>query len=133
LPAQGICFAIASNTAKQVATQLIAYGKVRRSFIGVAAQTVELPQRMVRKHDLLQTSAILVMGVEPGGPAERSGLHEGDLIVGLDDRVIASIDDLHAQLNYTRVGMQSQLQLVRGERRIELTVVPAESQPRMSE
>src|ERR1700733_12847101 len=69
LPAQGICFAIASNTAKLVTTQLIAYGKFRRSYIGVAAQNVPLPRWLTRKLDLLQTSAVQVMSTEPGGPA----------------------------------------------------------------
>src|SRR5260221_1757910 len=69
LPAQGICFAIAANTAKLVSAQLIAYGKVRRSFIGVAGQNVALPRWLVVQHDLLQTSAVLGMGVESHGPA----------------------------------------------------------------
>jgi S1-C subfamily serine protease len=130
LPAQGICFAIAAGTAKHVVTQLIAYGKVRRSFIGVAGQNVVLPQRLVRELDLLQTAAILVMSVEAGGPAQRAGVEEGDLIVGLDGRIITSIDDLHKQLTQARVGVECQLQLVRDERRVEIAVTPAESQPR---
>ena len=130
LPAQGICFAIAAGTAKHVVTQLIAFGKVRRSFIGVAGQNVMLPQRLVRELDLFQTSAILVMGVEPGGPAQQAGVAEGDLVVGLDGRIITSIDDLHKQLTQARVGVECQLQVVRDEQRLDIAIVPAESQVR---
>lgn len=127
LPAQGICFAIAAGTAKHVVTQLVAFGKVRRSFIGVAGQNVVLPQRLVRELDLFQTSAILVMSVETNGPAKHAGLAEGDLIVGLDGRIITSIDDLHKQLTQARVGVECQLQIVRDERRMEVNITPAES------
>src|SRR6267154_2891466 len=85
LPAQGICFAIASNTVKRVATQLIAYGRFRRSYIGVAGQNVSLPRWLVRENDLLEDSAILVAGVERESPAQRAGLDEGDLIIAFDD------------------------------------------------
>lgn len=127
LPAQGICFAIASNTAKLVATQLIAYGRFRRSHIGVAAQNVVLPRWLVRHHDLLQSTGVLVMSVEPGSPSAKAGLDAGDLIVGLDDIPISTIDDLHAQLTFRRVGVPVRLTIVRGEDRQELTVVPNES------
>src|SRR5262245_8059238 len=93
LPAQGICFAIAGNTAKLVSAQLIAYGKVRRSYIGVAGQNVTLPRWLVVQQDLLQTSAVMVMGVEAQGPAERAGLAEGDLIIAFDDIPVMSMDD----------------------------------------
>jgi S1-C subfamily serine protease len=126
LPAQGICFAIASNTAKLVATQLIAFGRFRRSYIGVAGQNVPLPRWLVRKLDLLQDAAILVAGVEPHSPAAAAGVQEGDLLVAFDDRTIESIDDLHRQLTVSRVGVQSALTVVRGERLVRLSVTPAE-------
>jgi S1-C subfamily serine protease len=127
LPAQGICFAIASNTAKLVATQLIAYGKFRRSYIGVAAQNVPLPRWLTRKLDLLQTSAVQVMSTEPGGPAERAGLEEGDLLVELDGRAVGSIDELHAQLTEARTGVPTRLSIVREGEKRDLTIVPAEA------
>jgi S1-C subfamily serine protease len=127
LPAQGICFAIAAGTAKHVVTQLIAYGKVRRSFIGVAGQNVVLPAALTRELDLLQDSAILVMGVEPGGPAQQAGVEQGDLIVGLNDRIIASIDDLHKQLSLARSSEECQLQIVRDGDKRELAIRPSES------
>ena len=126
LPAQGICFAIASNTARLVATQLIAYGRVRRSYLGVAGQNVILPRWLVRKHDLLQDSAVLVAGVERASPAGKAGLQEGDLLVAYDDVPIESIDDLHRQLTADRAGTESTLTIVRDERRQSVVVTPAE-------
>ncbi|HEY2253609.1 MAG TPA: trypsin-like peptidase domain-containing protein [Planctomycetaceae bacterium] len=126
LPAQGIAFAIASNTVKRVVTQLIAYGKFRRSSIGVAGQNVVLPRWLVRDHDLLEETAILVAGVEDQGPARAAGLAEGDLIVAFDDVPVASIDDLHAQLSDARVGVPSTITVIRDGHREQLTIVPTE-------
>ena len=127
LPAQGICFAIASNTAKLVATQLIAYGKFRRSYIGVAAQNVPLPRWLTHKLDLLETSAVQVMSTEPGGPAERAGLEEGDLIIELYGRSVGSIDELHSQLTESRTGVPTRLLIVREGEKRDVTIVPAEA------
>lgn len=132
LPAQGICFAIASNTAKLVATQLIAYGKFRRSYIGVAGQNVALPRAIVRRHDLLEESAVLVAGVERNSPALESGIADGDLIIAFEDVPIASIDDLHAQLTHSRVGVRSKLTIVRAGEKEERWIVPAESRSEVS-
>ncbi len=126
LPAQGICFAIASNTARLVATQLIAFGRVRRGYLGLAGQNVILPRWLVRKHDLLQESAVLVAGVEADSPAQRGGLHAGDLLVALDDVPIESIDDLHRQLPAARSGVPSTLSVVRDDARLSVTVTPME-------
>jgi S1-C subfamily serine protease len=127
LPAQGICFAIASNTAKLVATQLIAFGKVRRSYIGVAGQNVALPRWLIRRHDLLENTGVLVAGVEPNSPAERAGLEEGDLIIALDDFSVASIDDLHAQLTHARVGTETRLTVIRNGEKRQLRILAEES------
>jgi S1-C subfamily serine protease len=126
LPAQGICFAIAVNTARLVVTQLIAYGRVRRSFIGVAGQNVVLPPWLARKHDLLADGAVLVMSVESGGPAEQAGLREGDLIVELAGRSIGSIDDLHAALSYERIGIVLPVTVLRDGEQRHLSISPAE-------
>jgi S1-C subfamily serine protease len=95
LPAQGICFAIASNTAKFVAGWLIKDGRIRRSSIGVAGQSVPLHPRVVRFHKLPSNSGVLVMEVEPGSPATVAGLRPNDTIVGFKGQAIASVDDLH--------------------------------------
>jgi S1-C subfamily serine protease len=127
LPAQGICFAIAANTAKFVAARLIRDGKIRRSFIGVAGQDVPLQRRLVRLNGLEVASGVLVVSVEARSPAEMAGLREGDVIVGYDDYAVAGIDALHQLLTDERVGVAARVTVLRrGEKQI-VSVVPQES------
>ena len=84
LPAQGICFAIGINTAKFVASRLLRDGRIRRSYIGVSAQTVPVHRRVVRFYDLAKESGALVLSVEENSPAKRAGLRDGDIIVALE-------------------------------------------------
>jgi S1-C subfamily serine protease len=127
LPAQGICFAIGINTAKFVAIRLLRDGRIRRSYIGVVAQTVPLPRRLVRFHELPVESAIAVVSVEPGSPAEKAGLRQGDLVVALGDKQIAGVDDLHRLLTEAQVGIRAHFTVIRGPQKVELPVVPAEA------
>jgi S1-C subfamily serine protease len=127
LPAQGICFAIAINTAKFVAGRLIKDGRVRRSRIGVSVQTVALPRRLIHQHELGVEGGVLVLGVEPGGPAERTGLQEGDVLVGFENQPVAGIDDLHRLLTEERVGVWTRLTVVRGSDKLTLDIIPREA------
>lgn len=127
LPAQGLCFAIASNTAQFVASRLIRDGRIRRSYMGVAGQNVPIPRRFVRAHQLAGASGILVMSIEPESPALAAGLREGDIIVAFDRRAVAGIDDLHRELTDERIGVPTSLTILRGVERRFLTVVPGES------
>ena len=127
LPAQGICFAIAVNTAKYVAGQLIKEGRVRRSHIGVAGQNVPLPRRVVRFHQLPIETGILVVSIEPGSPAQKSQMLEGDVIVGCAGQPVAGIDDLHRLLTEERVGVSTPLVVIRRTEKITFSVTPQES------
>ncbi len=129
LPAQGLCFAIAVNTARFVAGRLIQDGRVRRSRLGIAGQTILLDASRIRLRDLPAPSGVRVSGVEPGSPASVAGLREGDVIVGLDDEVVAGIDDLHRLLTDTRVGVPSRLAVLRGSAPRDVLVVPGEAAP----
>ena len=122
--AQGICFAIPVDTVKWVAGQLVAHGKVTRSWIGIAGQNVPLPRRLARYYELLGETGVGVIGTEDGSPAERCGLEPGDLIVELDGGRVATIDDLQRALTAARVGVRSTLGVLRGEAKIELDVTP---------
>jgi S1-C subfamily serine protease len=124
LPAQGICLATAINTAKFVAGQLIKEGRVRRSYIGVAGQAVQLHRRLVRYHNLTVETGILVVSTEPGGPSSKAGVQEGDVIVGYDDLPIASIDDLHRLLTDQKVGVKSNLTVIRRNEKLTLSITP---------
>jgi S1-C subfamily serine protease len=94
LATQGICFAIAINTAKFVAGKLIKEGKIRRSYIGLGGQNVTLLRRLVRFHRLATESGVLVVSVEENSPAQRAGLAEGDIIIGFNGHPISGIDDI---------------------------------------
>jgi S1-C subfamily serine protease len=124
--AQGICFAIAINTVQFVASRLMRDGKVRRSVLGVAAQPTAIPRRIVRGLELPLESGVLVLSVEDGGPAARAGLAGGDVIIGMGDQLVRGVDDLHRMLTDEAVGHETKLDVLRGVRRLEVSVVPAE-------
>jgi S1-C subfamily serine protease len=128
LPAQGLCFAIAINTAKTIAGWLIKDGAVRRSYIGVGGQTTKIRRRVVRFFNLPNDTGMLVVHVESGSPASRAGLREGDVIVEFDGHAIAGIDDLHKLLTGAQAGVRSQLTVIRHTEKLELEIVPEESQ-----
>ena len=131
LPAQGISFATSIDTAKFVASRLIRDGKVSRSYIGLAGQNVPLPRRIVRYYNLAVESGILVVSFEGNSPARKGGVREGDIIIGLDDRPTAGIDDLHKLLSENLIGHKSSLVVIRGTEKLRLEVIPEESQSGM--
>jgi S1-C subfamily serine protease len=127
LPAQGICFAIGIDTAKHVAGWLIKDGKIRRSYIGVGGQNVPIHRRLVRHFQLSAPTGVLVISLTQGGPAERAGLREGDVIVEFKGQSIPSIDALHKLLTGDQIGVVSELKIVRRTEKLTLPVTPAES------
>ena len=127
LPAQGICFAIGINTAKFVASRLLRDGRIRRSYIGVSAQTVPVHRRVVRFYDLPKEMGAVVVGVEENSPAKRAGLREGDVIVALEGQPVAGVDDLHCLLTDLRVGVSCALTVIRWTEKLEIKVVPEEA------
>ena len=129
-PAQGICFAIASNTAKFVAGWLIKEGKIRRSYVGVAGQNVPIHRRVVRFYNLPLETGVLVVSVEKNSPAEKTGLREGDVIVAFNAKAIGSIHELHKMLMGEQIGVQSEITIVRHTEKLALAITPAESPSR---
>jgi S1-C subfamily serine protease len=127
LPAQGICFAIGINTAKFVASRLLRDGRIRRSYIGVSAQTTTVHRRLVRFYDLPKETGVVVLGVEENSPAKRAGLREGDVIVALEGQPVAGVDDLHRVLTDVRLGVSCALTVLRWTEKLELRVVPEET------
>jgi S1-C subfamily serine protease len=120
LPAQGICFAIGINTAKFVASRLLRDGRIRRSYIGVSAQTVPIHRRLVRYYDLSKETGVVVISTEPNSPAQRAGLREGDVIIALDGQPVAGVDDLHRVLSDVRSGSRSELTILRHTERLSV-------------
>jgi S1-C subfamily serine protease len=128
LPAQGLCFAIGINTAKFVASRLLRDGRIRRSYIGVSAQTVPIHRRLVRYYELLKETGVVVLSTEPNSPAQRAGLREGDVIIALEGQPVAGVDDLHRLLTEVRVGATSELTVLRGTEQLHLAIVPEETE-----
>jgi len=129
-PAQGICFAIASNTAKFVAAWLIRDGKIRRSYIGVAGQNVPIHRRVVRFYNLPLETGVLVVSIEKDSPAAKTGLREGDVIVAFNGEPIGSIHELHRRLMAEQIGIESKILIIRHTEKLELPIVPQELRPR---
>jgi S1-C subfamily serine protease len=126
-PAQGICFAIASNTARLVAGWLIRDGRIRRSYIGVAGQNVPMHRRVVRFYNLPRETGVLVVSVEKNSPAERACLREGDLIVAFNGQPLGSVHDLHKVLVGEQIGVSASLTIIRHTEKLEFPILPAES------
>lgn len=125
-PAQGLCFAIASNTARIVAARLIRDGRIRRSYLGLGGQSVPIPRRVARANALAVSSGVFVTSVEPGSPAAAAGVRDGDVIVGCAGTPVRGVDDLHALLTQERIGTTMTLALLRGGERRDITVMPVE-------
>lgn len=124
LPAQGLCFAISINTAQFIASKLIRHGEVRRSYIGVQAQTASLNRTIARHYELKATTGALVLAAEAGSPAQKAGLLEGDVIVNLDGEPVEGVDVLHRLLDESRIGTETHGVALRGSHRFEFKVTP---------
>ena len=125
--AQGLCFAIAANTAQFVAGRLIRDGRIRRSYVGVAGQNTAIARQIVRFYGLAVSNGILVVTIEPDSPAAKSLLREGDVIVALDSHDVSGIDQLHRLLTEERIGKSTRLTVIRQTEKLEIDVTPAES------
>jgi S1-C subfamily serine protease len=125
--AQGLCFAIASNTVRFVAATLIREGRIRRSYIGVAGQHAPIHRNHVRAHGLPHATGVLVLSVERAGPAAVAGLEPGDVIVSFGGEAVDSIDALHRRLTHEQIGVPIPLTVLRAGRRREIWITPAEA------
>ena len=124
--AQGICFAVAANTANFVLGELVRHGRVRRAYIGISAQQTTIPRRMQLANGLAQSSAATITASEPGSPANRAGLLTGDMIVSLDGEPVTGADDLIRLLTGERIGRIIEVGVLRlGKPRV-FTLVPEE-------
>jgi S1-C subfamily serine protease len=124
--AQGICFAVASNTARFVVAELIRHGRVRRASIGVAGQTVPLPRRVAYAAGLHVNSGVVIAAVEPASPAAQAHLEQGDVILALDGEPVGGIDDLVRLLNGDRIGQIVSLTVLRRGEMHTMSVTPIE-------
>lgn len=124
--AQGICFAVASNTAQVVLSELIRHGRVRRGFIGVAGQTVAVPRRHARAAEIENASGAMITSLEQGAPADAGGLMTLDVIVRVDGEAVTGVDDLIRLLNADRIGRTLAFDVLRRGQLRSFDVTPAE-------
>ena len=123
-PAQGISFAIPSNTAKFVAAKLIQDGRITRAALGVAGQDVPIPTQVIRFYNLSFKTGVFIVSIGEDSPAERAGVREGDIIVGFNGRPISGIDDLHRILTEKEVGVATPITILRGTKKTEIFIIP---------
>ncbi len=126
MPAQGLCFAIAIDTAKFVAGRLIRFGKIRRSYIGMAGQNVPVLRQIVRYYNLTNKNGVLVVSMDDDSPARRAGLQEGDVIIGFAGERVDGIDELHRLLTEERVGIEQTISVIRRTELLDLGIIPLE-------
>ncbi len=124
--AQGICFAVPSNTAKAVIPDLMRSGRVARGWFGIGGQTQELSRALVRRLGLDVESGVLVVAVSGGGPAEAAGLRVGDVVLKLDGSPTPSVDAVHKLLTRDRIGRRVSLDVLRDGSRIKLDLAVME-------
>ena len=124
--AQGICFAIPVSTAHFVIPQLLGEGRVRRGWIGVSGQTIQLSRRRVQLSHLSAASAVLVTDVIANGPAYRAGMRARDIILTIGDSVVTGIDDMQRVLTRDCIGRTTRVTLLREGTQLSLTLTPTE-------
>jgi S1-C subfamily serine protease len=124
--AQGICFATASDSAQWVLQQLLAHGRVRRGWLGIAGMNATLARRIARHHEIENASGVRVRSIEPRSPAAAARIETGDLIVSLDGETITGIDKLQQTLDAQRIGRSIEIVLLRLTRKLTLQVTVIE-------
>jgi S1-C subfamily serine protease len=123
--AQSLCFSVPSDTARWVVSELLRHGRVRRAWLGIAAQSVPLPRRTMLHHGLEVPGAVGVDEVLPDGPAERAGVKAGDRLITVDGVPVKDVDTLYRVLGGERIGRAVRVELLRGVHKLALELVPA--------
>ena len=118
--------AVSVDTLKDIVPKLSKDGKVRKGFLGVATDTISLPEEIAEKPEINQEEGVLVLSVEPDSPAKKAGVRMGDIIVKLGDKPIESLYDLHRQLSEQAIGSTTTLWVLRGEVLTPLKITPIE-------
>ena len=124
--AQGICFSVSIDIARQVVPELMRHGRVRRASLGISGQNLRLPRRYVRYFELSIESAVRVIEIAKGSPADRAGVQAGDILIRFGEHDVDGIDALHRILGADRIGSEAAISVLRRDRRLELSLVPTE-------
>lgn len=125
--AQGLCFAIGINTAKDIAIELMQTGKVKRAYLGIMSQIVELNNKVIQFNDIRNKKALFVISVESGSPAARAGLRDGDYILSFNEEKVESTDDLFRLLTKEKIGEVNNITILRKNQKVILNITPIEN------
>jgi len=124
--AQGLCFAVSSNLAQYITNKIITEGKIKRAYLGIVIQTINLTAKMMLDHKLEKPTGVYVTEIVSNGKPYNSELFAGDIILGLNGKPVGSIDDLHKLLDTSTIGQRLQMMVLRGGISKMITVIPAE-------
>jgi S1-C subfamily serine protease len=124
--AQGLCFAVSINTAKEIASQLMRYGKVKRAFLGFQMQQIELVPKLRLIAEVPNHSALFITKVDVNSPAEKAGIVSGDILYSFNDQVIETADQLFKLLNSDKIGMFQYAGIIRNNLKKEVRITPSE-------
>jgi S1-C subfamily serine protease len=127
--AQSIAFAVASNTANYVVSELLRFGRVRHGYIGISADTIDLHRRVALEAGVTQTTSVRLRRVEPGSPAEMGGLQEGDVILAIDGRPVAGIDDIIRLMDGDKIGNETSFLIFSVQGKIETKYLTPTARP----
>jgi S1-C subfamily serine protease len=127
LGAQGISFSVPIDTARWVVAELMTVGRVRRGWLGISGQNRPIARDLARQLGLGNETCVEISGFDRRGPAESAGLRQSDLVVGLDGRVVASVDDLHRALSRWPVPSVLRLRVVRDRTLVDVAIEPVEA------
>lgn len=122
--AQGLCFAIGINTAKDIAMDLIQNGKVTRAYLGIVSQVVDISSNMMLYYGIRNKTGLFVVSVEKGSPAEFAGLREGDTLLDFNQKPVMNMDELFRELTKEKIGSAQTLRIIRNKKIMELQIVP---------
>jgi len=124
--AQGLCFAISINTAKDVANQLIHFGKVKRAYLGVVMQQIDLVPKLRAIHELVNKQALFISEVAVGSPAEKAGILSGDIIISFNNQLIETSDSLYKALTEDKIGQFQYIEVLRNNYKTEFRITPVQ-------
>ncbi|HEX9510638.1 MAG TPA: trypsin-like peptidase domain-containing protein [Puia sp.] len=126
ISAQGLCFAVSSNLAAFVAGKLIMEGKVKRAYLGIAGQLVNLTGRMIAANRLEKNTGVYIYEVVPDQPVYNNEIRTGDIIVAFNGKPVGTVDELHKQLGEAVIGRSVQLDILRSGRKESIHAIPGE-------
>jgi S1-C subfamily serine protease len=125
--------AIPVNKVNAVFDRLMIGGKIKRAYLGIVSNTVSIPQEIANQTQINQNAGIMVFSVEPGAPAKKAGLAMGDVILKFNENPVTSFYDLPRLLTEDVIGKKTKLSILRGEKLMELTVIPSTAEGEQDE